>query len=117
MRVCWVRGKKALAALKMTKIFVVTVIALVMAIAWANDDGEAPVGAPVTVVVFGHTGNGKSTLCNTLIGDNTGASFRENPNPEEETKITLGKTGSFDGIQVCAIDTPGYGGGARNTAK
>ena len=71
----------------------------------------------VTVVVFGHVGNGKSTLCNTLIGDNTGASFRESPNPEEETIETIGKSGSFDGVLVCAIDTPGYGGGEGNTAK
>jgi len=71
----------------------------------------------VTLVVFGHVGNGKSTLGNTLIGDNTGTSFRESPNPEEETIETIGKTGTFDGVEVCVIDTPGYGGGEGNTAR
>jgi len=71
----------------------------------------------VTIVVFGHVGNGKSTLCNTLIGDNTGKSFKESANPQEETKETIGKSGSFDGVTVVAIDTPGYGGSEKKTAK
>ena len=71
----------------------------------------------VTLVVFGHVGNGKSTLCNTLIGDITGTAFKESPNPGEETLNTIGKEGDFDGVRVCAIDTPGYGGAEGNTAR
>ena len=71
----------------------------------------------VTLVVFGHRGNGKSTLSNTLIGDNTGTSFRESPNPEEETKETVAKTGIFDGVEICVIDTPDCGGGEGNAEK
>jgi len=69
----------------------------------------------VTVVVMGHTGNGKSTLANTLIGDNAGTAFKESPNAGEETKDTIGKIGTFGGVTVYAIDTPGCGGGEGKT--
>jgi len=77
----------------------------------------AVLSRPVTIVVFGHVGNGKSTFCNTLIGDNTGLSFKESAAAAEETLETVGKEGMFDGVRVCAIDTPGYGGAEGNTAK
>ena len=69
-----------------------------------------------TVVVVGHMGDGKSTLCNTLIGSNDSSAFRESSAKDAETLETIGKMGHFDGISVCAIDTPGYGENAGRTA-
>jgi len=90
---------------------------LLLYLAEGNPETENDTSFPeVTLVLFGHTGNGKSTLCNTLIGSN-GTSFKESGSYKEETKETIGMTGSFDGVSVCAIDTPGYGGSEGNTAR
>jgi septin family protein len=52
-----------------------------------SDDKE------IHIVVVGEAGNGKSTLCNTLIGKNN--IFKESSEPECETKITSGQIWNF----------------------
>ena len=69
----------------------------------------------ISLLVFGHVGTGKSTLCNTLIGDNTGSSFKESNKPEEETLATEAKEGFFDDVRVSAADSPGQGGSKGKT--
>lgn len=66
-----------------------------------SDDKE------IHIVVVGEAGNGKSTLCNTLIGKND--IFKESSEPECETKITSGQYGIFDKFKTFIIDTPGVG--------
>ena len=61
----------------------------------------------IHIVVIGEAGNGKSTLCNTLIGKNN--VFKESNEPECETKITSGEYGTFDNFKTFIIDTPGVG--------
>ena len=44
-----------------------------------------------SIVVFGNTGSGKSTLSNTLVGSNI--AFKESDDVESETMETKGKNG------------------------
>ena len=54
--------------------------------------------------VLGETGIGKSTLSNTMTGKVN--DFKENSEPECETKITFGLYGTFDNFKTFVIDTP-----------
>ena len=58
-----------------------------------------------SIVVFGNTGSGKSTLSNTLVGIEN--AFKESEDVESETMETKGKNGIFDGQPTFIIDTPG----------
>ena len=58
-----------------------------------------------TIVVFGNTGSGKSTLSNTLVGSED--AFQESDEVESETMETKGKIGTFDNQPTFIIDTPG----------
>ena len=58
-----------------------------------------------SIVVFGNTGSGKSTLSNTLVGSED--AFQESDDVESETMETKGKNGVFDGQPTFIIDTPG----------
>ena len=58
-----------------------------------------------SIVVFGNTGSGKSTLSNTLVGIEN--AFKESEDVESETMETKGKSGIFDGQPIFIIDTPG----------
>ena len=51
-------------------------------------------------VVFGNTGVGKSTLCNTLTETDF---FRESDDTESETDQTIGANGIFDNHKVYVI--------------
>eukprot|EP01106_Pelomyxa_sp_JSP_P015396 TRINITY_DN5285_c0_g1_i1.p1 TRINITY_DN5285_c0_g1~~TRINITY_DN5285_c0_g1_i1.p1 ORF type:complete len:336 (+),score=80.17 TRINITY_DN5285_c0_g1_i1:205-1212(+) len=59
---------------------------------------------PPEIVLIGGTGYGKSALANKLTGSQN---FRESPNPTPETQLTTGFLGSFEGVPVFVIDTPG----------
>ncbi len=56
-----------------------------------------------TILLFGQTGVGKSSLGNILLNDQN--AFKISDKPESETKITLGKLNENEDIFV--IDTPG----------
>ena len=56
-----------------------------------------------TILLFGQTGVGKSSLGNVLLNDHN--AFKISDKPESETKMTLGKLNENEGIFV--IDTPG----------
>ena len=58
-----------------------------------------------SIVVFGNTGSGKSTLSNTLVGREN--AFKESEDVESETMETKGKNGIFDNQSTFIIDTPG----------
>lgn len=58
-----------------------------------------------SIVVFGITGSGKSTLSNTLIGSEN--AFKESDEVESQTMETKGITGIFDNQPTFVIDTPG----------
>lgn len=57
-----------------------------------------------TLVVFGNTGSGKSTLGNTLLGRDQ---FATSDDVVSETKETIGAEGVFMNQPVYVIDTPG----------
>ena len=57
-----------------------------------------------TILLFGETGNGKSTLGNQLLGENA---FKVSDDTKSETKITYGRKGTGDWSDFFVIDTPG----------
>ena len=59
---------------------------------------------PASFVVFGITGAGKSTFCNTALNQNV---FIENDGTDSETTVTRGEYGLFNNRQVYVVDTPG----------
>ena len=56
------------------------------------------------ILLFGETGNGKSSLGNCLLGDNV---FKVSPDVKAETKVTFGREGKGDSSDLFVIDTPG----------
>ncbi len=57
-----------------------------------------------TMIVIGATGDGKSSLCNFILGTNK---FKVSDDPESETKETMGSYGINDAKNIYVIDTPG----------
>ena len=58
----------------------------------------------INILLFGETGNGKSTLGNHLLGDNV---FRVSDDLKSETKLTFGRQGKGNSSDIFVIDTPG----------
>jgi tRNA U34 5-carboxymethylaminomethyl modifying GTPase MnmE/TrmE len=56
------------------------------------------------ILLFGETGNGKSSLVNCLLGDNV---FKVSADVKAETKVTFGREGKGDSSDLFVIDTPG----------
>jgi len=61
-------------------------------------------GKLVNILVFGETGNGKSTLANHLLGYDA---FKVSDDVKAETKVTFGRQGKGDSSDLFVIDTPG----------
>ena len=59
---------------------------------------------PVSILLFGETGNGKSTLGNQLLGD---SAFKVSADVHSETKLTYGRQGKDENSFLYIIDTPG----------
>ena len=59
---------------------------------------------PASLVLFGVTGSGKSTLGNRILGNYI---FKEGDGSDSETKETIGQSGTFDNHPVFVVDTPG----------
>ena len=57
-----------------------------------------------TILLFGETGNGKSTLGNHLLGEDA---FSVSDDVKAETKLTYGKRGKGNSSNLFIIDTPG----------
>ena len=58
----------------------------------------------VNILLFGETGNGKSSLGNELLGYN---SFTVSDDVKSETKLTFGRRGKDENSNLFVIDTPG----------
>ena len=56
------------------------------------------------ILLFGETGNGKSSLGNFLLGNNV---FKVSADVKAETKVTFGREGVGDSKDLFVIDTPG----------
>ena len=56
------------------------------------------------ILLFGETGNGKSSLGNFLLGNNV---FNVSDDVKSETKVTFGRQGTGDSSDLFVIDTPG----------
>jgi len=56
------------------------------------------------ILLFGETGNGKSSLANILLKRNV---FKVSNDTKSETKVTFGKQGTGDASDLFVIDTPG----------
>ena len=56
------------------------------------------------ILIFGETGNGKNSLGNQLLGLDA---FRVNNNFSAKTKLTFGKRGKGDNVNLFVIDIPG----------
>lgn len=61
-------------------------------------------GKLTNILLFGETGNGKSTLGNYLLGDNA---FSVSNDVKAETKVTFGRRGKGNSSDLFVIDTPG----------
>ena len=61
-------------------------------------------GKLVNILLFGETGNGKSSLGNHLLGDDV---FKVSNDVKAETKITFGRQGKGASSDLFVIDTPG----------
>ena len=56
------------------------------------------------ILLFGETGNGKSSLGNILLGNNV---FKVSADVKAETKVTFGREGVGNSKDLFVIDTPG----------
>ena len=61
-------------------------------------------GKVANILLFGETGNGKSTLGNYLLGFDA---FKVSNDVKAETKVTFGRQGIGDSSDIFIIDTPG----------
>ena len=61
---------------------------------------------PVTVILIGKSGAGKSTMKDTLLGNHA----IQKPSPDQVTKKLIDKTFTKNGIDIHIIDTPGLRG-------
>ena len=61
---------------------------------------------PITVILTGKSGAGKSTMKDTLLGNHA----IQKPSPDPVTKKFIGKTFTKNGIDIHIIDTPGLRG-------
>ena len=61
-------------------------------------------GKTINILLFGETGNGKSTLGNQLLGDDA---FKVSNDVKSETKLTYGRQGKGINNNLFIIDTPG----------
>ena len=59
----------------------------------------------ISLVLYGNTGAGKSTLGNALLGHLN--EFKESNQVESETKVTISKEGQFNNLITSITDTPG----------
>ena len=67
------------------------------------DNPPKPAGG-CTMIVIGATGDGKSSLCNFILGVKK---FKISDDPNSETKETMGSYGIGDAKNIYVIDTPG----------
>lgn len=70
----------------------------------SETEGKTEGNAKASILVFGETGNGKSTLGNWLLNCKA---FSTSGSVNAETKDTIGKFGEGDAKDVFVIDTPG----------
>ena len=70
-----------------------------------NENDERNQDYKIVLMVIGNTGDGKSTLCNTLVGRE--GAFKEGDGWKSETQKTVAKGGMFKTKKILVLDTPG----------
>ena len=59
----------------------------------------------IRLVAIGKTGEGKSSTCNSILGEKY---FKPSIGPLSETKETKYKKNDVHGLKVAVVDTPGF---------